>query len=596
MSPIDPAWSTARQLVSRATEWFDHKVGWHRLPTPLGLLVLVGVRDTLRQQNLFDTETVPDPTPPPAEAGVTTHRNVDGTYNDLDHPMMGAAGRRFGRNVNPAHAQPETNTLLTPNPRLVSRRLMTRDTFQPATSLNLLAATWIQFMVKDWISHGPGDATQPHTVDLADDDPWPVEGRPMVIPSLTPDPTSAKGLTAFLNENTPWWDASSIYGDTAQQQQRIRGPRGTLDLDAMGLLTTPVDNASDPARVPGFWAGLATMGVIFALEHNAVCAALADAYPKWDDDEIYERARLVISALIAKIHTVQWTPALLAHPTTVAALRANWYGLAGQRIKDTFGRVSRNEVISGIAGAHTDHFGVPYTLTEEFTIVYRMHPLIPDDYQIRSWRTDHTQADHTLADLTGPAGRDLLASLDMADVLYSFGTAHPGAIVLHNFPRFLQQFTRPDGHITDLAATDILRTRELGVPRYNEFRRHLHLTPARDFADLTDDPDTQATLRDLYTDIEQVDTIVGMFAEKRPDGFAFSDTAFRIFVLMASRRLNSDRFFTDYFTPEVYSPIGYRWVVENDFTSVLLRHYPQLRSSLAGVANPFAPWQAATTG
>ena len=42
---------------------------------------------------------------------------------------------------------------------------------------------------------------------------------------------------------------------------------------------------------------------------------------------------------------------------------------------------------------------------------------------------------------------------------------------LHNFPRFLQEYERPDGKLQDLAATDILRTRELGVPRYNEFRR-----------------------------------------------------------------------------------------------------------------------------
>ena len=44
-----------------------------------------------------------------------------------------------------------------------------------------------------------------------------------------------------------------------------------------------------------------------------------------------------------------------------------------------------------------------------------------------------------------------------------------------------------------------------------------------------------------------------MFAEKRPAGFAFSDTAFRIFILMASRRLNSDRFFTEDYTPAVYT-------------------------------------------
>ena len=65
----------------------------------------------------------------------------------------------------------------------------------------------------------------------------------------------------------------------------------------------------------------------------------------------------------------------------------------------------------------------------------------------------------------------------MRDLLYSFGIANPGAIVLHNFPRFLQEFMRPDGKLMDIAATDILRSRELGVPRYNEFRRLLHLRP-----------------------------------------------------------------------------------------------------------------------
>ena len=36
--------------------------------------------------------------------------------------------------------------------------------------------------------------------------------------------------------------------------------------------------------------------------------------------------------------------------------------------------------------------------------------------------------------------------------------------------------------------------------------------------------------------------MVGMYAEPPPEGFGFSDTAFRIFMLMASRRLKSDRF------------------------------------------------------
>ena len=75
--------------------------------------------------------------------------------------------------------------------------------------------------------------------------------------------------------------------------------------------------------------------------------------------------------------------------------------------------------------------------------------------------------------------RERLTEMSMADVLYSFGTSHPGAITLHNFPRFLQHFDKADGTLVDLASIDILRVRERGVPRYNEFRRLLHLKAVR---------------------------------------------------------------------------------------------------------------------
>ena len=94
----------------------------------------------------------------------------------------------------------------------------------------------------------------------------------------------------------------------------------------------------------------------------------------------------MIAALIAKIHTVEWTPAVISHPTTVTALRANWFGLAGERVKNVFGRISSSELISGIPGAATEHYGVPFSLTEEFAAVYRMHPLAPDDWSIRAAR------------------------------------------------------------------------------------------------------------------------------------------------------------------------------------------------------------------
>ena len=87
--------------------------------------------------------------------------------------------------------------------------------------------------------------------------------------------------------------------------------------------------------------------------------------------------------------------------------------------------------------------------------------------------------------------------------------------------------------------------------------------------------------------------MVGLYTEEKPKGFGFSDTAFRVFILMASRRLEADRFFTDDYRPETYTEAGIEWVESNSMRSVLLRHFPELADALAGVSNPFAPWRRA---
>jgi hypothetical protein len=142
-----------------------------------------------------------------------------------------------------------------------------------------------------------------------------------------------------------------------------------------------------------------------------------------------------------------------------------------------------------------------------------------------------------------------------------------------------------------LAATDVLRIRERGVPRYNEFRRQFRLKPAKTFEQLTDNPTWAEEIKRVYGDVERVDLMVGLYAEPLPKSFGFSDTAFRVFILMASRRLKSDRFFTRDYTPEVYAQAGLDWINENSFVTVLRRHYPELAPALEGVENGFAPWK-----
>ena len=84
--------------------------------------------------------------------------------------------------------------------------------------------------------------------------------------------------------------------------------------------------------------------------------------------------------------------------------------------------------------------------------------------------------------------------------------------------------------------------------------------------------------------------MTGLYRRAAAPGFGFSETAFRIFVLMASRRLKSDRFFTDDYRAEVYTEFGLNYIRENSMLTVLKRHYPELAPALQGVDNAFKPW------
>jgi hypothetical protein len=593
------AGSPLSSLYDGFAEFVDRRIGWSRLPLPVAMLTLIGLRNRLREQNLHDTGRGeldrPDVS---AHDRYLTSRTLDGSFNDLNDPLMGSLGSRFGRNVPLRYTYTEPpDALLDPNPRLVSRELLTRDEFQPATTLNLLAGAWIQFEVHDWFSHGKNEPENPWQVEVADDDPWPE--RPMTIPRTRRDPSAdPTGPATFVTDDTHWWDGSQIYGRDVAFADAIRThEEGKLRIDDVGLPPADLEQHVDFSGVAGnFWVGLALLHSLFMREHNTICDHLRRAHPELDDQDLYDKARLVNSALMAKIHTVDWTPAVIAHPTTVLALRANWWGLEGERLDKSVGRLTSNEVVRGIPGSPTDHHGVPYALTEEFVAVYRMHPLIPDEFSLRSLGDDSELRGATLPDLGALHVREVLAELSMTDLFYSFGTMYPGAITLHNYPRFLQHFDRPDGTLIDLAAIDILRTRERGVPRYNQFRRLFHLPAVETFEEMTDNPVWAEELKRIYGDVERVDLMVGMYAEPKPKGFGFSDTAFRVFILMASRRLKSDRFFTRDYRPEVYTQAGLDWVERNSMRSVLLRHFPELEPALRGVENPFAPWTRAGAG
>jgi hypothetical protein len=582
-------------------------VPWDRLPTLLAAFNIAAFRDRLRAHNLHHTG-YGVPRPGKWHPGYERWRSADGSYNCLAHPRMGMAGTRFARNVPLSEAAPESgDALLEPSPRLISRELLARHEFIPATKLNLLAAAWIQFEIHNWFSHGAPETGNEFKVPLPPGDDWPEKSNGcMHIQRTSPDTTKREpwlGATpTFRNLNSHWWDAGQIYGHDHAKQMKIRSRRdGKIKFDRhktkFDREMLPEDPDSKGTDFTGFndnwWIGLAVLHNLFALEHNAICDALKSAYPKWNDEELFQHARLINGALIAKIHTIEWTPGILAHPALQFGMPAQWSGVPQRWLRLLLGE--DNEVSRGIPGSATDQHSAPYAMTEEFTAVYRMHPLLPDTFQFHSLREGKLEKLNFL-DVQGSKTRALMQEHGFANVLYSLGIQNPGALRIRNYPNFLRQFKKearrndPDIPLMDMAAVDIMRDRERGVPRYNRFRELLGKKRVTSFEEITSIPDVAEKMREIYKDVDRVDLLVGLMSEDLPDGFGFSDTAFRAFILMASRRLKSDRFFTDDFRPEIYTELGMDWIRNNSMKSVLLRHFPELGPALEGINNSFSPW------
>jgi hypothetical protein len=589
------------------------------------MAALLGQRANMREENLFDCESEPLPIAPlPApNVDVRTERTADGTYNDLGAPWMGACKTRFGRNVRIADTFGEQAPgLYEPNPRLVSSKLLSRREFVPVPHLNTLVAAWLQFMVHDWLSHGTNDKDDRHRIDVPPGDNWPWDFISILRTKADARRPGDEGRPhTYTNVETHWWDASQIYGSDLERQRLVRADPSTgepltdgkLALEAGGHLPLDTANKNQDMELAGvngnWWIGLSVMHTLFAREHNSIVDRLRVDYRDADGEWLFQRARLINAALIAKIHTTEWTPALMNSPEGRFAMRSNWWGILGERFRRAYGRRGNGEVLSGIPGSAADHHGVPYTLTEEFTAVYRMHSLIPDEFSFRHHKDDSELHKTDFLGVTRSNARRLYQKqkISFDDVLYSLATSNPGALVLHNYPNTMRRMPEAPFKVdiedekvdvfNDLATTDILRDRERGVPRYCAFRRHLDMYVPKTFAEITDDPDWQKELAEVYgKDVERVDLLVGCLAESKskrhgtPPGFGFSDTAFRIFILMASRRLKSDRFFTEDFRPEVYTQAGFDWVRDNSFRSVLQRHTPGLAAHFGNNRNVFFPW------
>ena len=213
-------------------------------------------------------------------------------------------------------------------------------------------------MVHDWLSHGPGTTEQVHRLPLPEGDEWPM---PEMIVLKTPPDDRVSELDAgqpvtYRNIETHWWDGSQVYGSSLERQRLVRTDPATgalcadgkLALDSEGRL--PVDKGSklenlELAGVNGnWWIGLSVLHTLFAREHNTIVDRLRLEYPAATGEWLFQKARLINAALMAKVHTIEWTPALMNSPEGRLGLRANWWGILGEHYARAYGRASKDEL------------------------------------------------------------------------------------------------------------------------------------------------------------------------------------------------------------------------------------------------------------
>lgn len=195
-----------------------------------------------------------------------------------------------------------------PPVQLVAGKLLRRTEFKPAgMQLNVLAAAWIQAMTHDWFGHKDGD----RVVELGQGG----QGCPLGFFRFKETEIGEDGW--MVNERTHWWDASFVYGQNETMVKRARtGKEGKLWMENVrGRLMRDGEGRNLVGDAKNGWLGVALLQEIFVREHNMICDQLIEKEGLCDDDDIFNKARLAVAAIVAKIHTVDWTVELLKNRT-----------------------------------------------------------------------------------------------------------------------------------------------------------------------------------------------------------------------------------------------------------------------------------------
>jgi len=464
-------------------------------------------------------------------------RTIDGTDNNIANPTWGSVDEVFIR-LGPNAYEDGLDTpagATRPSPRAISNAVIAQTESIPnEKNASDYLWQWGQFLDHD-IDETP----------IAE----PAEAFDILVPTgdVFFDPFNTGTATISLDRSafqlvndtreqfnviTAYIDASNVYGSDEERAHALRSNDGTgrlltsagklLPFNTIGLANAPSNDASL------FLAGdiraneqvaLTAMHTLFVREHNRIADSIGVANPTLTGDEIYEFTRALVGAEMQAITYNEFLPLLLGkaalgpyrgYRPEVNPSIANEFATAAYRV----GHSMLSSTVLRIDAEGNDIANGHLALAESF---FNPQLVIDDGVE--------------------PLLRGLAAQT----------AQRVDPFLIDDVRNFL--FGPPGSGGFDLAALNIQRGRDHGLPTLNQMRIALGLTPYATFDDVSTDGVVAANLATVYDDVNDIDLWVGGLAEDHVDAALIGETKFTIIRDQFRRLRDGDRFFYRAYLP-----------------------------------------------
>ncbi|KAL0105107.1 hypothetical protein PUN28_016635 [Cardiocondyla obscurior] len=515
------------------------------------------------------------------------YRTVDGSCNNLRHPTWGSSHTGFRRVLQPIYENGFSMPIgwekgrryygyLKPAARLVSTTLISTHHITSDDQITHMVMQWGQFLDHDLDHALPSvsseswdgidckkscdNAAPCFPMEVPPDDPRISNRR--CIDFVRTSAVCGSGATSILwgglmpreqlNQLTSYLDASQVYGyddELARDLRDFTRDHGLLREGSALPGHKPllpymsgqfVDCRRNPleSSINCFVAGdiraneqvgLLAMHTIWLREHNRIARALREMNPHWNGEKLYQEARRIVGAEMQHITYQHWLPRIIGSATDVSlppyrgydpnvdASISNVFATAALRFGHSLiqPRLERlNASFQSIPQGPLDlrdAFFAPWRVVEEGGV----DPLIRGMYA-------------TAAKLKLPEQN---LNVELTEQL--FRTAHAVAL--------------------DLAAMNIQRGRDHGLPGYLEWRAYCNMSHVETFEHLAGDISSgrvRQKLRELYGHPGNIDVWVGGILEDQLPGMKVGPL-FKCLLLEQFRRTrDGDRFW--YESPTVF--------------------------------------------